>query len=67
MKKMKITIKKDGTQQIEVLGAHGDECVKFTEELEKRLGEPAKERELKPEFDEACESTGTEEETERGV
>ena len=64
---MKITIKKDGTQQIEMLGAHADECVKFTEELEKRLGAPAKERELKPEFDEACESTGPEEETERGV
>ena len=30
MKKMKITIRKDGTQKIEVLGAVGDECVTFT-------------------------------------
>ena len=58
---MKITIKKDGTQEIEVLGAEGDECLKFTEELEKRLGEPAKERQLKPEF----EADGEENEGER--
>lgn len=51
MKKMKITIRKDGTQKIEVLGAVGDECVAFTEEIERRLGKQEGERELKPEFE----------------
>lgn len=55
MKKMKITIRKDGTQKIEVLGATGPECLAFTQELERRLGSPDGERELKPEF-EACET-----------
>jgi hypothetical protein len=59
MKKMKITIHKDGTQKVEVLGAAGEECVQFTRELEKRLGTPIGERELKPEYHE------TESETER--
>lgn len=59
MKKMKITIHKDGTQKVEVLGAVGEGCVQFTQQLEKRLGTPLGERELKPEY---CE---TETETER--
>ncbi len=52
MRKIKITLHKDGTQKIEVLGAVGDECLAFTAELEKRLGTPIGERELKPEFHE---------------
>ena len=51
MKKMKITINKDGTQKVEVIGAVGEECVKFTSALEGRLGAVV-ERELKPEFHE---------------
>ena len=53
MKKMKITLRKDGTQKIEVLNAVGDECLAFTRELEARLGAPAGERELKPEYHES--------------
>ena len=59
MKKIKITLHKDGTQKLEVLGAVGQDCVQFTQQLEKRLGTPLGERELKPEFHE------TEAETER--
>jgi len=51
MKKMKITLRKDGTQKIEVLGAAGDSCVEFTKEMERRLGRQEGERELKPEFE----------------
>ncbi len=59
MKKIKITLHKDGTQKLEVLGAVGPECVQFTQELENRLGTPLGQRELKPEYHE------TESETER--
>ena len=59
MKKVKITLHKDGTQKVEVVGATGPECVQFTQQLEKRLGAPLGERELKPEYHE------TESETER--
>ena len=59
MKKMKITIRKDGTQKVEVLGAVGPECVEFTRQLESRLGTQLGERELKPEYHD------TETETER--
>lgn len=58
MKKIKITLHKDGTQKVEVLGAVGDSCVEFTEELEKRLGVQEGDRVLKPE----CELTETESE-----
>jgi hypothetical protein len=51
MKKIKITLHKDGTQKVEVLGAFGAECVEFTKELERRLGKPIGERVLKPEHD----------------
>ena len=61
MKKIQITLHKDGTQKVEVLGAVGTECVEFTKELEKRLGKPIGERELKPEY----EMTETEAEQER--
>jgi len=51
MKKMIITIHKDGTQKIEVEGALGDACVELTEALEKRLGQQVGERTLKPEYE----------------
>lgn len=51
MKKIKITLHKDGTQKVEVLGAQGAECVEFTRQLEQRLGKPIGERTLKPEYD----------------
>lgn len=65
MKKMKITIRKDGTQKIEVLGATGEECVTFTRELEKRLGTQVGERELKPEYSETEQVTERDREVER--
>jgi hypothetical protein len=51
MKKMLITIGKDGTHRIEVLGATGDECLQFTAEMERRMGAQVGERELKPEYE----------------
>ena len=51
MKKIVITLHKDGTQKVEVEGARGDACVEFTKELEERLGAPAGERTLKPEHE----------------
>ena len=53
MKKIKITLRSDGTQEIEVEGASGEECLELTRELEKRLGRSQGERTLKPEFHEA--------------
>ena len=50
MKKIKITLHKDGTQKIEVLGAVGESCLELTRQLEQRLGKPAGQRELKPEY-----------------
>ena len=50
MKKLKITLRKDGTQKIEVLGAEGSECLAFSAELEARLGSLAGKRVLKPEY-----------------
>lgn len=52
MRKIKITLHKDGTQKVEVLGATGPECIQFTSELEQRLGRPIGERTLKPEYEE---------------
>lgn len=51
MKKIIITIHKDGTQRVEVVGAAGESCVEFTRELERRLGARVGERELKPEHE----------------
>jgi len=65
MKKVKITIHKDGTQKIEVLGATGDSCLELTRELERRLGSPMGERELKPEFQEEEHVTEYDREVER--
>ncbi len=57
MRKMKITLHKDGTQKVEVLGAVGQECVEFTRELERRLGRQLGERGLKPEYHETEQET----------
>ena len=65
MKKMKITIHKDGTQKVEVLGAVGDGCMQFTQELEKRLGTPLGPRELKPEYHEIETETERDHEVDR--
>ena len=53
MRKIKITIHKDGTQKVEVIGAAGADCVELTRPLEERLGAQQGERELKPEYYEA--------------
>jgi len=65
MKKIKITLHKDGTQKIEVLGASGDSCLEFTREFEKRLGAQAGERVLKPEYHEEEQETERDREVER--
>ena len=51
MKKIVITLHKDGTQKVEVEGARGEACVEFTKELEERLGAPVGDRTLKPEHE----------------
>ncbi len=53
MKKIQVTIRKDGTQKIEVLGAIGSECCELTRELERRLGTTEGARTLKPEYHES--------------
>jgi len=50
MRKMRITLHKDGTQTIEVFGFKGNGCIEFTKQLEERLGKPVAERILKPEY-----------------
>ena len=50
MKKIKITIRKDGSHDIDVIDAEGDECLAFTRPLEERLGTLAGERTLKSEY-----------------
>ena len=50
--KVQITLRKDGTQKIEVIGASGDECLQKTKALERRLGTQVGERELKAEYHE---------------
>lgn len=52
MKKIKITLHRDGTQKIEVLGAAGESCVELTRQLEKRLGTQVGGRVLKAEYHE---------------
>ena len=51
MKKIRITIRKDGTQKVEALGVVGEDCLELTRSLEKRLGEVEGERVLKPEYE----------------
>ncbi|NWG11925.1 MAG: DUF2997 domain-containing protein [Acidobacteria bacterium] len=65
MKKIKITIHRDGTQKLEVLGAGGAECLEFTRQLEKRLGAQEGERVLKPEYHEAERQTERDREVDR--
>lgn len=60
MRKIRIVLKKDGTQDIEVLGARGADCVEFTRELEERLGATEGERRLRPEYYEDPEAEGAE-------
>jgi len=51
MKKIRITIRKDGTQKVEALGVVGEDCLELTRSLEKRLSEVEGERVLKPEYE----------------
>jgi len=53
MKKIRITIRKDGTQKVEALGVVGESCVELTRSFEERLGEVEGERVLKPEYEAA--------------
>ena len=53
MRKIKVTLRKDGTQKVEVVDAVGTDCVELTRQLEGRLGVAAGKRELKPEFHDA--------------
>ena len=65
MKQIKVTLRPDGTQTIEVLGAVGDECLAWTRELEQRLGRQDGERLLKPQFETTDRETEHEKELER--
>ena len=65
MKKVKITLTKDGTSHIEVLGASGEECIEFTKELEHRLGTAVGDRELKSEYYETAGETEQQHEAEQ--
>jgi hypothetical protein len=65
MRKMKITMHKDGTNTIEVLDAVGPDCLEFTRELEQRLGAPLGERVLKPEYHETESEVERDREVER--
>jgi hypothetical protein len=69
MKKIQITIRKDGTQKVEVLGCQGQDCTELTRELERRLGAAEGERTFKPEYYESAAEQETErqEETEGGA
>ena len=51
MKKVKITIRKDGTQKVEAVDVCGDSCVELTKSFEQRLGEVEGERVYKPEYE----------------
>jgi hypothetical protein len=65
MKKIKITLHKDGTQKVEVLGAVGEQCVEFTRALEHRLGDQVGERVRKPEYEQTEAEVEPERERER--
>ena len=66
MRKIKIVLKKYGTQEIEVHGVRGDDCVEFTRDLEERLGMLEGERRHKPEYYEDPVSENSGQETELG-
>lgn len=65
MSQIKITLHKDGTQKVEVIGATGANCLELTRQLEKRLGLQVGERELKPEFEQTERQTEQDREVER--
>jgi len=65
MKKIKITLHKDGTQKIEVLEAVGAECTELTKGFEQRLGPQVGERVLKPEYHETQQEIEQQREMER--
>ena len=50
MRTIRITLSKDGTTRLEVLGDSGEHCLEFTRELEQRLGTIVGERQYKSEF-----------------
>lgn len=50
MRKIRITMNKDGQTRLEVLGDSGEHCLEFTRELERRLGSVEGERGYKEEF-----------------
>ena len=64
MRKIKVTIHKDGTQHVEVLNDGGEHCLDFTAALEKRLGKQEGERVFKPEYHEEAHEVEIEQETE---
>lgn len=67
MRKIKVTLKPDGTQVIEVFGASGPDCLDLTRPLEQRLGRPSGERALKPEYEEGLPGGGLPGDREREV
>ena len=64
MRKVRITIARDGTQRVEVIGAQGEDCLELTWRLERRLGRPVGERTLKPETADAAPERASEREQE---
>jgi hypothetical protein len=52
MRTIRITLARDGSTRLEVLGDSGEHCLDFTAELERRLGAVVGERQYKPEFHE---------------
>ncbi len=50
MKKIRITLRRDGTQIVEVLDAVGPDCREFSRAFEERLGIPEGDRVFKPEY-----------------
>jgi len=56
-KRVRVTVRADGTTVIEPIGFRGRACLKATAELERALGVDASTRKLKPEYA-ASESAG---------
>jgi hypothetical protein len=66
MRKIKVTLHRDGTQKIEALGAEGESCLELTRALERRLGVQQGERTLKDGYYEEEPVEETEREEEKG-
>lgn len=66
MRKIKVTIHKDGTQHVEVLNGNGESCLDLTRALENRLGKPEGERVYKQEYHETEQVVETDHEIEGG-